>query len=251
MIWVIIFFSLVGGLFSLIGGALLLLKRRLSHTTMLTLISFAAGVLLSVSFADLLPESLELFEEKGLDTSQLFLWPLLAIVGFFFFERSFVWFHHHHGPHEDQPAPIIPMVWMGDTLHNFVDGIVITASFLISIPLGITTSLAVAAHEIPQEFADFSLYLSKGVAKRKVLLLNILSSLATTVAAIFTFLFRESLDIIQPQLLAFTAGMFMYIACSDLIPELHHEYKKSSVWLQTVSFFLGLFLTAGLRILLE
>ncbi|HLD11662.1 MAG TPA: ZIP family metal transporter, partial [Patescibacteria group bacterium] len=80
MIWIIIFFSLVGGLFSLVGGILLLLKRRLSHTTMLTLISFAAGVLLSVSFADLLPESLELFEEKGLDPSQLFLWPLLAIV---------------------------------------------------------------------------------------------------------------------------------------------------------------------------
>ena len=250
MLGYIILFSLLGGLFSLIGGMLLLLRNKpWPHQTMMGMISFAAGVLLAVAFADLLPEALEAAEKNGLETHALLGWTLWAIIGFFLFERSFIWFHHHHGPHSDQPSPLIPMVWIGDTLHNSIDGIVIAASFVISIPLGITTAIAVAAHEIPQEIADFSLYLSKGVRRTTVITLNVVSSLFTLVAALLTYRFLGLITPLLPQLLAFTAGMFTYIACSDLIPELHHGHHnhRNAVLLQAIFFLVG----AGLLLTLS
>ena len=238
--WIIIF-SLAGGLLSLVGGvALLFRKKPWSSQGILTAISFAAGVLLAVAFGDLLPEAIELAEEAGLEPHSLLLWSLAAVVGFFLFERSFVWFHHHHGPHEDQPDPVVSMVLLGDTLHNFIDGLSITASFMVSIPLGITTSIAVAAHELPQEIADFSLFLSKGMSKKRALLLNILSSLATLVAALLAFYFWDIISIFIPHILAFTAGMFIYIASSDLIPELHRSLKQGHAWLQVSMFLVGI-----------
>lgn len=240
MLWLVILFSILGGVVSLLGGLTLLTKRAWSHETMLTMISFAAGVLLAVSFTDLLPEAIELAIENDIDPHAIFRWTLAAIAGFFLLERSFVWFHHHHAPHKDQPKPVVPMVWIGDTLHNAIDGLVITASFFVSIPLGITTALAVGAHEIPQEMADFSLYLANGVRRVDTLFLNILSSLATVAAAIAAYFFWESLAPWQPQLLAFTGGMFIYIAGSDLIPELHEEYRRQRAWIQIAAFFIGM-----------
>lgn len=240
MLWLILLFSVLGGVLSLFGGIALLRKQSWSADSTLTAISFAAGVLLAVSFADLLPEAIEGAVAAGIEIKQVLLWALGAMTAFFLLERSFVWFHHHHGPHEHQPAPLVPMVWIGDTLHNLIDGIVITASFLTSVPLGITTALAVGAHEIPQEIADFSLYLVKRVPKKLVLTLNLLSSLATVAGALAAYMFWESLSSWQPQLLAFTSGMFIYIAGSDLIPELHIEYQRRRVWIQVVTFIVGI-----------
>lgn len=241
MFWTIVFFSIVGGVLSLIGGVLLLIKKAWPPETILIMISFAAGVLLAVSFLDLLPESLDMALTLKIPAQSPLAWTLSAIGGFFLFERSFVWFHHHHGPHKDQPDPLIGMVWVGDTLHNMVDGLVITASFFTSFSLGVFTTAAVAAHEIPQEIADFSLYLAKGVSKSKTLFLNVLSSLFTLVAAILAYFFWDWVVPVQPQLLAFTAGMFIYIAGSDLIPELHQEYHRKRAWIQVAAFFLGIF----------
>lgn len=250
MLLLIVLFSLVGGVLSLIGGLVLLTKKSWSHETMLTLISFAAGVLLAVAFTDLLPGAIDLAAEMGIEARTVFGWSLAAIAGFFLFERSFFWFHHHHGPHEYHPDPVVAMVWIGDTLHNFLDGLVITASFLTSVPLGIATSVAVAAHEVPQEVADFTLFLSKGLAKRKVLWLNVASSLATPLGAVLAFFFWRILGPWQAHLLAFTAGMFIYIAGSDLIPELHREYHKHRAWLHSSAFIIGILLTLGLGQLL-
>lgn len=236
----VVFFSVMGGVMSLIGGVFLLAKKRWSPETMLTMISYAAGVLLAVSFFDLLPEAIELAQDHGSSPSAVLVWTLGAIGGFFLFERSFVWFHHHHGPHQHQPDPVVEMVWIGDTLHNAVDGLVITASFFASVPLGVFTAVAVAAHELPQEIADFSLYLAKGVGRQKTLILNLLSSLSTVVAAVGAYFFWEIISPWQPQLLAFTAGMFIYIAGSDLIPELHEEYRRQRVWIQAVAFLVGI-----------
>lgn len=227
-------------LFSLIGGLGLLVKRRYSETLTLSLVSFAAGVLITVSFSDLLPEAIELAEEAAIKPQIILQWTLAAIIGFFLFERSIFWFHHHHAPHKNQPDPVVPMAWLGDTLHNFLDGLVITASFLVNIPLGISTTLAVAAHEIPQEIADFSLFLSRGLSKTKVLTLNSISAFATTLGAVVAFFFWEYLSPIQPHLLAFTAGMFTYIACSDLIPELHTSHRKTQTHLHVILFLLGI-----------
>ena len=221
---------------SLVGGLVLLKKKRWSQEAMLVMISFAAGVLLSVSFSELLPEAVEAAELAGKEVGSLFGVTLAAMAGFFLFERSFVWFHHHHQPHGDQPKPVVMMVWLGDTLHNAIDGLVITAGFFVSVPLGITTALAVGAHELPQEIADFSLYLAKGVGKAKTLVLNVLSSLATVVTAAAAYFLWDKIAVWQPEMLAFTAGMFIYIAGSDLIPELHTEYRRKRALAQSAAF---------------
>lgn len=218
------------------GGLILLKKKAWSHEAMLVMISFAAGVLLSVSFSELLPEAVEAAEAAGMEIGSLFGVTLAAMAGFFLFERSFVWFHHHHRPHGDQPAPVVTMVWLGDTLHNAIDGLVITAGFFVSAPVGITTALAVGAHELPQEIADFSLYLAKGVGKTKTLALNVLSSLATVLASVLAYFLWDKISVWQPQMLAFTAGMFIYIAGSDLIPELHTEYRRKRALAQSAAF---------------
>jgi len=236
MFWFIVLFSFLGGVVSLVGGLVLLKKKRWSQEAMLVMISFAAGVLLSVSFSELLPEAVEAAELAGKEVGSLFGVTLAAMAGFFLFERSFVWFHHHHQPHGDQPKPVVMMVWLGDTLHNAIDGLVITAGFFVSVPLGITTALAVGAHELPQEIADFSLYLAKGVGKAKTLVLNVLSSLATVVTAAAAYFLWDKIAVWQPEMLAFTAGMFIYIAGSDLIPELHTEYRRKRALAQSAAF---------------
>src|SRR3989338_6633386 len=182
MLGLIILFSFLGGVVSLIGGVVLLKKKRWSQEAMLVMISFAAGGLLSVSFSELLQEAVEMADKAGIGATSLFGFTLAAMAGFFLFERSFVWFHHHHQPHQDQPKPVVTMVWLGDTLHNAIDGLVITAGFFVSVPVGITTALAVGAHELPQEIADFSLYLAKGVGKAKTLVLNVLLFFAKVAA---------------------------------------------------------------------
>lgn len=247
MIWQIILFSVAGGILSLIGGILLLIKKDWSLQSMLTLISFAAGVLLSVAFLEILPEALELAEGKAIPAADLLRWSLAAVVGFFFLEKSFVWFHHHHESHQGQPDPLVPMVWLSDTLHNAIDGLVITASFFVSTPLGVATAIAVGLHEIPQELADFSLYLSKGVSRIKTLSLNLLSSLATVLSAVAAYWYWDKISPFQPHLLAFTAGMFIYISCSDLIPELHGQFNRRKVWFQLIAFALGVSVTWGLN----
>lgn len=242
----ILIFSVIGGVLSLVGGLAMLVRQQWSRGAILVMVSFAAGVLLATSFADLLPEALELSRVGGGEPSDIFFWSLAAMAGFFLFERSFVWFHHHHTPHKGQPAPLVGMVWFGDTLHNAIDGLVITASFLVSVPLGITTSIAVGAHELPQEIADFSIYLARGVPRSTTVLLNVLSSLATVAAALGAYFFWDLFSSWQPQLLAFTAGMFIYIAGSDLIPELHGEYRRQRAWMQSIAFLMGIVLVIGL-----
>ena len=251
MLALILFFALIGGVASLIGGMVLLFKRNLSPALILGLISFAAGVLLAVSFADLLPEAINQAMKLAIPPASVLSWTLAAMVSFFLFERSFIWFHHHHGPHPYQPSPVLTMVWLSDTLHNFLDGIVITTSFLISVPLGIATSLAVAAHELPQEIADFSLFLAKGVSRTKTLWLNLLSSLATLLGSLGMWFFAASFRQWQPQLLGFTAGMFIYIAASDLLPELHQEHQRRHIWLHTLAFLFGITLTFWLKTFLD
>jgi len=254
MLGTIVLFSLIGGVFSLAGGLMLLFKKEMPHQVMLGFMSFAAGVLLAVGFGDLLPEAVEAGEKMGMGPGSVLLWSLIAVIAFFLFERSFVWFHHHHGPHEHKPDPVVPMVWFGDTLHNFIDGIVIAASFLVSVPLGIATTVAVAAHEIPQEIADFSLFLAKGLSKTRVVLINLSSSLATVVGAVGAFFFWDTLKAVHPYLLAFTGGMFIYIAASDLIPEMHHEHECETpgcVGIHTGIFLAAIVLTLSLKSLIE
>src|SRR3989344_7395475 len=146
----IILFTLIGSVFSLIGGVFLLLNEKKTLKVSHFLAAFAAGTLLGTAFFDLFPEAIEEAEhlaEKGLPESNVFLWTLIGILGFFLLERFVHWFHHHAREYSEEPTkPTIPLIILGDSVHNFIDGVVIAATFLVSIPLGVVTTIAVAAH---------------------------------------------------------------------------------------------------------
>lgn len=225
----ILFFTFLGSIVSLIGGILLLVKEKFAIKISHFLAAFAAGTLLGTAFFDLLPESLE-----GGGEIDIFWWALVGILLFFLLER---FIHHHHDDPENKN--VVPLIVVGDSIHNFIDGVAIAATFLISIPLGIVTSLAVAAHEIPQEIADFGLMLHKGVRKNKVLKINFLSALFALAGALVTYLAKDALEGLLPIFLSLTAGFFIYIAASDLIPEIHHEDKRVIALTETLLLLLG------------
>ena len=237
MLIYILFFTLIGSVFSLIGGIVLLFKEKLALRISHLLFSFAAGTLLGTAFFDLLPEA----ASNASKNINIFLWVLIGFLFFFLIERFIHWFHHHHehSSEEGQIKPTVALITSGDSIHNFIDGIAIAASFLVNIPLGIITALAVAAHEIPQEIGDFSILLHKGVDRKKVLLLNLLSSLAAIVGAVLTFFMADFVTGLLPGFLSVTAGFFIYIAASDLIPEIHHENRKGFAVIETALLFLG------------
>lgn len=248
MLLTIIIFSLLGGLCSLIGGILLLANEKRAKNLAHYLTSFAAGALLSTAFVDLLPEALELGPEVN-----IFMWALAGILVFFLIERSIHWFHHHEDENESKTGvkPTVPLVIFGDAFHNFIDGIVIATTFMVDFRLGVVTTLAVAAHEIPQEIGDFSILLHLGVKRARVLMLNIYSSLATVAGALIAYFAGSRIEAILPGLLALTAGFFIYIALSDLVPEIHHGGTKKFAYLQTAMLFVGVFVIWGAVRLLE
>lgn len=221
----IIFFSLLGSVVSLAGGILLLFKEKFAIKISHFLTSFAAGTLLGTAFFDLLPEA----RLVGGKDSNIFLWTLIGILAFFLLERFI--HHHDHGVYPQDKKSIISLIVIGDTIHNFVDGVAMAATFLISIPLGIVTSLAVAVHEIPQEIGDFGLMLNKGVRRKKVILINFASALMALAGAVLTYLFKDSIEGLLPIVLSLTAGFFIYIAAANLIPEIHmQENRKVAFW---------------------
>lgn len=231
----IIFFSLIGGVFSLIGG-IVLLRGNAKYLSKFSTYSvpFAAGALLGAVFFDLLKEGLELA-----DTDTVLISVLAGIVGFFALERLTHWFHHHH--EEDVVVKKSSLlIVLADTFHNALDGVAIGSSFLISVPTGIVTTIAVAAHEIPQEIGDFGVLLSKGMSKKRVLLVNILSALSTVVMAVIVFLLGDSEALPLGVLFGVSAGFLLYVASSDLIPTIHEKPSvRGRVDKQLVLLLLG------------
>lgn len=238
----VIFFSLVGGVLSLVGGILLIARQKWTEGLTKYAIPFAAGALLAAAFVDLLSEAAHEGDiERGLYGA------LAGILLFFIMERGVHWFHHHsydeNHKHANKDAKV-PLIIFGDTVHNFIDGVAIAGGFLVSPATGIVVTLAVALHEIPQEIGDFGLLLKKGLSRRKVLMVNVISALATTVAAAIFFLLGQSFDIQLDLVLGLTAGFFIYIAVSDLIPAIHaHEDKKFVGW-QSILLIVGVVVVA-------
>lgn len=235
----ILLFTFLGSIGSLIGGFILISREKFALKMSHFLASFAAGTFLGAAFLDLLPEALHEGEELNINVS---LWMLVGIVLFFLLERTIHWFHHHeeYHEHEKETKPTVPLIIIGDTIHNLVDGVVIAATFLVNIPLGIVTTLAVAAHEIPQEIGDFGLLLHKGLSRKKVVLINVFSACAAFAGAIITYLAGNVLEDYLPIFLAITAGFFIYIAASDLIPEIHHEKRKGFALIESALLILGI-----------
>lgn len=237
----VIFFSLIGGVVSLIGGLLLLSKKRFAEGLAAYATPFAAGALLAAVFLDLLKEGLEVSRPDTVLTA-----ALIGVLMFFFAERFLHWFHHHHQHGKSDPS--VGLIVVGDTVHNALDGIAIAAAFLVSVPTGIVTTMAVAAHEIPQEVGDFGLLLAKGMRRKEVLIVNVFSALATTVMAVITFALGSSRSLPTGILLGISAGFLLYIATSDIIPSIHEENrdKKLFGW-QPLLLVLGV-LTVGMAI---
>lgn len=207
-------------------------------------VSFAAGVLLATAFLDMFPEAVARRQGDG----NFFIASLAAMGGFFLLERFLAGFHTHEDSHAT-PSASGYFVLIGSTVHNFIDGVVIGASFLVSPALGVTTTLAVAAHEIPHEAADFLVLRNARFSRTAALLLNFLSGLAAMLGALWCFWFEGLVARYIPWFLAATAGMFIYIAASDLLPELHHSHTRRE-WIYAVPFFVGVTLIAAMHVLI-
>ena len=224
-------------LLSFIGVFSLLLNEKLLERIKFIFVAFAAGSLLGAAFFDLIPEAVSIIPEN------VFLYVLLGIVAFYMLERVIFWRHCHEEKCDAHTFTHLNLI--GDGVHNFIDGAIIAASFLVSIPLGVVTSIAVIFHEIPQEIGDFGVLLYGGFSKTKALFFNFIFSLTAFAGAIFAYFFASKITILIPFLLSFAAGGFIYIAASDLIPELHKERDFKRSFLQLIAFLVGIFMIYG------
>ena len=228
----VIFVSLL----SFVGVLFIAIKEEKLKKILLFLVSFAAGGLLGDSFIHLLPEAIK---ESGF-TLGVSLAVLVGLLLFFVLEKFICWRHCHIPTSKSHPHPVVFMNLIGDGFHNFIDGAVISASFLTTIPLGIATTLAVVLHEIPQEIGDFGVLLHGGLSKNKALIFNFASALAAVGGAILVLILGERIVGVSQLLIPFTAGGFIYIAGSDLIPELHKETNLAKSLIQMVGLILGI-----------
>ena len=228
-------------LVSLVGVITLLWNDKRLHKLLLILVSVSAGTLLGDSFLHLLPETVE---AQGF-TPLLSLLLLAGILVFFILEKG-IHAHHYDVPssqpvlHKPQKHHLGSLILLGDGLHNFMDGLAIAAAYLVNVPVGVATTIAVVLHEIPQEIADFGVLLYAGFSKKKALFYNFLSALTAVAGAIVGLILGSKVESSALYILPFTAGGFLYIACSSLIPELHKECGwKESIW-QVMAFVAGI-----------
>lgn len=232
--WIIIF-CLVGGLLSVLAAsAFLLFPERLRARLLPHFISYATGALLGAAFLALLPHALETPGVEG--AHGITLTVLLGVLVFFLLEKMVLWRHchsHHCEAHDPAESPGAnratgSIVMVGDTVHNFIDGILIGAAFLTDFHLGVVTAIAVATHEIPQELGDFAVLLHSGFSRAGALLFNTLSGLATVAGGIIAYYGLQNVDHLLPYALAVAASSFIYVAVADLIPGLHKRMELSA-----------------------
>lgn len=229
-------------LLSLIGVFSLAVGRRQLKSFLTVFVAFASGTLLSAAFLHMLPEA---FQELGESAATM---VLAGVLVFFFIEKFIHW--HHCGKEECHVRPVAYLNLIGDGFHNFIDGVIISAAYLTSIPVGVVTSIAIVLHEIPQEFGDFSILLHSGMSTRKALLYNFVSAAMAVIGAITGFLFLSRIDAWIPAAIAVAAGGFIYIATADLMPELHKETHRWKLVSQSIALLAGVVIIAGAGLLI-
>ncbi|MEK6853656.1 MAG: ZIP family metal transporter [Nanoarchaeota archaeon] len=245
---------IVVSLVSLLGIVSILLSEKKLDKLLLTLVSLSAGTLLGGAFLHILPEAVE---KQGFTI--LVSLSVLGGVLIFFILDKFIRLHHcdvypsyvptfhlHHGPHQHRIG-ILNLA--GDALHNLLDGLVIAGAYLVNVPAGIATTIAVVLHEVPQELADFGVLLYAGYSKKKALMLNLLSALAAVLGAVVGLVLGMQSEVFLKFVLPFAAGGFIYIAGSSLIPELHKECGWKESILQIIAFITGIGLMWALLLL--
>jgi len=244
ILWIIVFTALGGVLSVLAAGAFLLLPESMRARMLSPMVSFAIGALLGAAFLAILPHA---FEVPGVDAHSVTLTVLCGILVFFLLEKMVIWRHCHtedceaHVPDMDKVrnAATGNLILIGDGIHNMVDGVLIAAAFLTDVHLGVVTSIAVIAHEIPQELGDFAVLLHSGFSRGKALVYNMLTSLTTVIGGVVAFYSLSLANRIVPYVLAVAASSFIYIAVADLIPGLHKRPELSATMQQIVLIALG------------
>lgn len=245
-VWVYALVSvLIVSVISLIGVFFLSLDRSRLQKMLLFLVSFAVGGLVGDALIHLIPESFERLTPDLL-TSMLI---LLGILGFFVVEKFIRWRHCHIPTSSDHLHPVVTLNLVGDGVHNLIDGMLVAASYAVAIPIGIATTIAVLLHEIPQEIGDFAILLHGGLSVRKALLFNFASATMAILGALIVLVVGQVVESISLFMLPITAGGFIYIAGSDLMPELHHECGLSMSLRQFLFITLGIGLMALLLLL--
>lgn len=238
----LLFYGLIAGLFSLVGGLLLIWRADFAKKIITTLLSFAAGAFMGVAFLDVLPEAVELVDEPH----NVFIAFLAGFTVFFLLERALMKYRRHDGKgesdhdHHEHTESLPALVITGDATHNFLDGVLIALAYSANPSLGLATALAIAAHEIPQEIGDFTILLDQGWSKAKIIWMNIVVSLVTIPGILIGYFAASFFESKIAYLLAAAAGIFAYIAASDLIPEIHHRAGHRHVYKISAAFIIGL-----------
>jgi len=229
---------IVVSLVSLIGVLTLSVNLNKLKSILIFFVSFSAGSLLGGAFFHLLPE---MVEESGL-TARISFLLISGIFIFFLLEKFIHWRHCHEPTSESHPHHLGKMNLIGDGLHNFIDGLIIAASYLISAPLGLAATLAIIFHEIPQEIGDFGVLLHSGFSKKKAIIYNLLSASLAVLGVVIGLLLGGAIESLTFYVLPLAAASFIYIATADLIPELHKTTKMSKSVIQLISFIIGVYL---------
>lgn len=241
LLW-IIGATLIVSLISLIGIIALSLKAKTLNKILLILVGFSAGALMGGAFLHLLPEAI-----GATVNSTVYVSVLVGFTLFFLMEKFLKWRHCHQGKCKVHTFTYMNLI--GDGFHNFIDGLIIAASFLVSIKFGIVTTIAIIAHEVPQEIGDFGVLVYGGFSKLKALFFNFLSALIAVVGAILGYFIFAFFELFIPLISAFAAGGFIYIAASDLIPELHKEPELKKSLLSFIFFLLGILFMYSIKLL--
>jgi zinc and cadmium transporter len=236
---------IIVSIISLVGVATLFVKEKFLRKSVFLLVSLAIGALLGDAFIHLIPESFE-----KLESQQVGLAVILGMLLFFVFEKGLHWHHAHfatdeeinedtHLAGEKRQHPLAIMILASDGIHNFLDGIIIGASYLVSIEVGIATTIAVVLHEIPQEIGDFGVLVHSGYTRARALLMNFISALAAILGAIVALVLHEFAEVAMLWIVPLAAGGFIYIAAADLIPELHKTKRARQSLLQLIMIIVG------------
>ncbi|MFX1365390.1 MAG: ZIP family metal transporter [Promethearchaeota archaeon] len=236
IILLVLIFSIIGSIGAIItAGVFLTFKKQIQKVLIPCFISYAIGTLLTAALVGMIPKALSNSNPK-----LIMLIVLIGIIIFFLLEKTVIWHHCHDEECKIQNAAG-PILLIGDTIHNFMDGIVIAASFLISINMGIIVSFSVITHEIPQEIGDFAILIDSGYSKKKAFFLNTLSSSITIPAALISYYILDTISNLIPIFLAISAASFIYIALTDLVPNLHHKLDFKHNIRQIILVFAGIF----------
>ena len=222
-------------LISFVG--IIFFRGKFMKKSLYLLVSFAAGSLIAAALFDLIPEAL-----KGgfKDSTAIFI--LVGILVFFVLEKFLQWHHHHMEEKETETHPFTYLSLIGSGLHNFTDGAIIAVSFVNSTTLGIITTIAIIAHEIPHEFGDYAILIYGGFSQTKAAVYNFISALTAVLGAVLAYLFSSQVQYSGVYMSAFAAGGFIYIAGTDLIPEIHKEKELKKSVLQFIFLVSGVIL---------